>query len=63
MLEVFNKAGCEIPSRDIEACHCLTNSNDRIIVKFFAKERLRSDHVSEEGPLQSQSGRCWVKRE
>ena len=33
-LEVFNKVGCEIPSSSVEACHCLTNSNDRIIVKF-----------------------------
>ena len=33
VLEVFSKVGCEILSRDIEACHCLT-SNDRVIVKF-----------------------------
>ena len=33
VLKVFSKVGCEILSRDIEACHCLTN-NDRVIVKF-----------------------------
>ena len=34
--EVFSKVGCEILSRDIEACHCLTN-NDRVIVKFASR--------------------------
>ena len=36
VLEVFSKVGCEILSRDIEACHCLTN-NDRVIVKFASR--------------------------
>ena len=31
VVEVFSKVGCEILSRNIEACHRLTN-NDRIIV-------------------------------
>ena len=34
VLEVFNKVGCEIHSSDIEAFHLLTNSIDRIMVKF-----------------------------
>ena len=38
VLEVFNKVGCKIPSRDIEACHRLTNSNDRIIVTFMQRK-------------------------
>ena len=37
VLEVFSKVGCEIISRDIEACHRLTN-NDRIIVKFLRRK-------------------------
>ena len=38
VLEVFNKFGCEILSRDIESCHRLTNSNDWIIVKFSRRK-------------------------
>ena len=37
VLEVFSKVGCEISSRDIEACHRLTN-NDRVIVKFLRRK-------------------------
>ena len=37
VLEVFSKVVCEILSRDIEACHRLTN-NDRAIVKFLRRE-------------------------
>ena len=37
VLEVFSKVGCEILSRDIEACHPLTN-NDRVIVKFLRRK-------------------------
>ena len=33
----FDKFGCEILSRDIEASHCLTN-NDRVIVKFLRRK-------------------------
>ena len=37
VLEVFSKVGCEILSRDSEACHRLTN-NDRVIVKFLRRK-------------------------
>ena len=37
VLEVFSKVGCEILSRDIEACHGLTNS-ERVIVKFLRRK-------------------------
>ena len=37
VLEVFSKVGWEILSRDIEACHRLTN-NDRVIVKFLRRK-------------------------
>ena len=37
VLEVFSKVGCEILSRNIEACHCLTNNN-RVIVKFLRRK-------------------------
>ena len=37
VLEVFSKVGCEILSRNIEACHRLTNS-DGITVRFLPKE-------------------------
>ena len=37
VLEVFSKVGCEILSRDIEACHRLTN-NDRVIVKVLQRK-------------------------
>ena len=37
VLEVFSKVGCEILSRDSEACHCLTN-NDKVIAKFLRKK-------------------------
>ena len=37
VLEVFSKVGCEILSRDIEACHRLAN-NDRVIVKFLRRK-------------------------
>ena len=37
VLEVFSKVGCEILSRDTEACHRLTN-NDRVIVKFLQRK-------------------------
>ena len=37
VFEVLSKAGCEILSRDIEACHRLTN-NDKIIVQFLRRK-------------------------
>ena len=37
VLEVFNKVGCEILSRDVEAYHRLTN-NCRVIVKFLRRK-------------------------
>ena len=37
VLEVFSKVGCEVLSRDIEACHRLTN-NDIVIVKFLRRK-------------------------
>ena len=37
VFEVLRKAGCEILSRDIEACHRLTN-NDKIIVQFLRRK-------------------------
>ena len=38
VLEVFSNNACEIPSRDIEACHHLMNNNDPIVVKFSRKK-------------------------
>ena len=38
VLNLLTKVGCKIPSRDNEACHCLTNSNDRVIVKFSPRK-------------------------
>ena len=37
VLKVFSKVGWEILSRDIEACHRLTN-NDRVTVKFLRRK-------------------------
>ena len=37
VLEVFSKVGCEIFSRDIDACHRLT-INDRVTVKFLRRK-------------------------
>ena len=37
VLEVFSKVGCAILSRDIEACHPLTN-NHRVIVNFLRRK-------------------------
>ena len=37
VFEVFSKSGSEMLSRDIEACHRLTN-NDRVIVKFLRRK-------------------------
>ena len=37
VLEVFSKVGYEVLSRNIEACHRLTN-NDRVIVKFLRRK-------------------------
>ena len=37
VLEAFSKVGCEILSRNIEACHRLTN-NVRVIVKFLRRK-------------------------
>ena len=37
-MEVFSKVGYEIDSRDIEACHRLTNNNDQIIDKFSQRK-------------------------
>ena len=37
VLDVFSKVGCEMLSRNIVACHRLTN-NDRIIVKFLRRK-------------------------
>ena len=34
VIQVFEKVGCNIDSSNIEACHCITKKNDRIIVKF-----------------------------
>ena len=34
IIQVFEKVGCNIDSSNIEACHCITKKNDRIIVKF-----------------------------
>ena len=38
VLEVFNNVGCEILSRDIETGDCVTNINDRIIVKLLRRK-------------------------
>ena len=36
-LKVFSKVGCEVFTRDIEACHRLMN-NDKVIVKFLRRK-------------------------
>ena len=33
-LTVFKKIGCEIPPRDLEACHRLRKNSDRVTVTF-----------------------------
>ena len=33
-LTVFQKIGCEIPPRDLEACHRLRKNSDRVTVTF-----------------------------
>ena len=45
VLEIFTNVGCEIPSCNIEACHCLTN-NDRVIVKFLRRKDCNQVHSS-----------------
>ena len=37
VLEVFSKVGCEILSRDIEACHCLMNNDS---LSNFCEEKI-----------------------
>ena len=60
VLKVFSKVGCEILSRDIEACHRLIN-NDRIIENFCEeKTAIRSCQLK--APTKSKIGRYWVKR-
>ena len=58
VFEVFNEVGFEITSRNIEACHRITNNNYCIIVKYF--QRKACDHLMlvNVGPSKSQTERC-----
>ena len=38
VLIVFQRNGCEISPRDLEACHRLRKNSDRVIVKFSGHE-------------------------
>ena len=62
VLQVFTKVGFEIPSRNIEACHHLTNRNDRIIVKFYRRKDWDWVIPVKMGPSKSQTGKSWVTR-
>ena len=44
MHTIFQISGCEVTSRDIEACHRLKTNSDRVIAKIA---RLPADHVSQ----------------
>lgn len=36
----FEKMSCNINPNNIEVCHCITNKNDRMIVKFTGNKDL-----------------------
>ena len=38
VLIVFQKIGCELSPRDLEACHRLRKNSDRVIVKFSRRK-------------------------
>ena len=38
VIQVFQKAGCNIDSGNIEACHCIAKKNGRVIVKFSRRK-------------------------
>ena len=38
VIQVFEKIGCNTDSSNIEACHCITKKNDRVIVKFSRRK-------------------------
>ena len=38
VLTVFQKIGCELSPRDLEACHRLRKNSDRVIVKFSRRK-------------------------
>ena len=38
VLTVFQKIGCELSSRDLEACHQLKKNSDRVIMKFSRRQ-------------------------
>ena len=38
MLTVFQKIGCELSPRDLEACHRLRKNSHRVIVKFSRRK-------------------------
>ena len=38
VLTVFQKIGCELSPRDLEACHRLRKNSDRVIIKFSRRK-------------------------
>ena len=37
-IQVFEKVGCNIDSSNIEACHCITKKNGKVIIKFSRRK-------------------------
>ena len=38
VLTIFQKIGCELSPRELEACHHLRKNRDRVIVKFSRRK-------------------------
>ena len=38
VLTIFQKIGCELSPRELEACHQLRKNRDRVIVKFSRRK-------------------------
>ena len=62
VLIVFQRNGCEISPRDLEACHRLRKNSDRVIEKVSSHED-GEQIMSIEGFEKSKNAGYWVIRQ
>ena len=59
----FQKIGCELSPRDLEACHRLRKNSDRVMVKFSSRKDCEQIMSVKKDLKKGKNARHWVNRQ
>ena len=63
VLRVFEKTGCELSPRDLEACHRLRKNSDRVMIKFSRRKDCEQIMSVKKDLKKIKNAGYWVNRQ